>query len=428
MPGLTKATELRQKRGPIAEQMKALLAAPKGENGALDAEQRAAFERMEKECDALLASAKAIESHEALEADLAASTGRRTVEDTDTDSDAEKAKAAEQRAFTNWMRFGTHGISETDRKLMTRRVAPVEGRAVQQDPEARALSTNVDTTGGYTVPESMSGSIVEAQLAFGGMREANTFKFSTAGGGDLLIPTSDDTSNAGVLVGEGLANSEQGITFGQAKLGAYTWSSKIVKVNRQLLQDSAFDIAGFVGRKLGERLGRIQNTKFTTGTGASEPYGIASTATSGVAGATGQTTSIIYNDVIDLVHSVGRAYRTGGQFMFADSTLKVLRKIKDGNGNPIWQPGLVAGAPDQILGYGYVINDDVAAMAASAKSVFFGQWSNYWIRDVQGVILLRLEELYAANLQVGFLAFQRSDGNLIDAGAHPIKYYANSAS
>lgn len=434
MPGLQTAKELRAKRANLAEQMKAILAAPKGEKKGdvigLSDEQRAEFDRMNADVDALKGDIDRIEKYDAIDAECRESTGRRTVEDTDASDERAVAKQKKDtdRAFVEWMRYGTQGLGERDRAIMAKRAAPVEGRRTVENDEDRALSTNVDTTGGYLVPESMSGSIDEALLFFGGMREANTFKLTTSGGGDLLIPTSNDTTNSGVRVGEGNTNTEQGITFGQAKLGAYTYSSKIVKVNRQLLQDAVFDIAGFVGRKLGERLGRIQNTEFTTGTGASQPYGIAATATSGVAGATGQTTSIIYNDVVDLVHSVGRSYRQGSQFMFADLTLAILRKLKDGNGYPIWQPGLSQGEPDRILGFEYVINNDVATMAASAKSVFFGQWSKYWIRDVQGTILLRLEELYAANLQVGFLAFSRADGNLIDAGTHPIKYYANSAS
>lgn len=433
MPALSRAKELTEKRLNLANQMEAVLA--KATDGKLSDEQRIEFDRMNGEVNSLKGDIDRILAHEALQADLAASTGRRTAENTDAAPDPDKRKAVEARAFTNWLRYGDEGISQRDRAVISKRAARVEGRVMESEKdlagytaEERALSTNVDTTGGYLVPDEMAGTIEKAQLAFGGMREANTFKFSTTGGGDLLIPTSNDTTNTGVLVGEGNANTEQGITVGQAKLGAYTWSSKIVKVNRQLLQDAAFDIASFVSNALGERLGRVQNTYFTTGTGASQPYGIAATSTEGKAGATGQTASIIYNDVVDLIHSVGRAYRTGSQFQFADGTLAILRKLKDGNGNPIWQPGMVAGAPDQIMGYQYIINDDVAAMAASAKSIFFGQWSKYWIRDVQGTILLRLEELYAANLQVGFLAFSRSDGNLIDAGTHPIKHYTNSAS
>ena len=415
---LVKATELRQKRGPIAEQMKALLANAKGENGALDAEQRTAFERMEKDCDALLASAKAIESHEALQAELAASSGTVAAK---RSADPEKPEAAAtKRAFESYLRFGFNGISAEDRAIMS-------GRAVQL--EGRAMGTNVDTAGGFIVPDEFRPAVIEAQLAFGGMREAKTTKITTASGADLWIPTSNDTANSGVLVGENNAHTTQDITVAQSKLGAYLWSSKIVKVSLQLIQDAAIDVGSFVARQLGTRLGRVQNTYFTSsGTGASMPYSLASTASSGVAGATGQTTTVIYNNLVDLVHSVPRAYRSGAQWMFNDGTLAILRKIKDGNGNPIWQPGLTAGAPDRLAGYEYIINDDVAAMSASAKSVFFGQWQNYWIRDVQGTILLRLEELYAANLQVGFLAFSRADGNLIDAGTHPIKYYANSAS
>ena len=119
--------------------------------------------------------------------------------------------------------------------------------------------------------------------------------------------------------------------------------------------------------------------------------------------------------------------------MFADSTLKALKKIKipqfsgDTNGMPLWQPGLVQGQPDRILGYPFVINQDVAAMAASAKAIVFGDLSKYLIRDVRDVTLLRLDERYAENHQVAFLAFSRHDGDLLDAGTDPVKLFVNPA-
>lgn len=418
MSGVQTALDLRAKRANLATQMAEILKAPKGENGQLDSEQRTTFDRITADVDNMKGDIDRLEKHEAFERELNASTGRRTSEDTTTTrSDKGADKAARAAAFEKYMRYGAQSMSGEERALL--RPGQVEGRA---------LGTNVDSAGGYLVEDEAARPIIEAQLAFGGMREARTTKLTTVTGADLPIPTSDDTSNAGVLVGENNALTEQGITFGQKWLRSYTWSSKIVKVSRQLLQDSAFDVAGFVGRKLGERIGRIQNTKFTLGTGDSMPYGLAATSTEGKAGATGQATSVIYNDLVDLVHSVPRAYRMGSEFMFADATLGILRKLKDGNGLPIWQPGVVGGAPDQILGYKYVINDDVAAMAASAKSIYFGDFSTYWIRDVQGVVLLRLEELYAANLQVGFVAFARADGNLVNGGIAAIKHYTNSAS
>ncbi len=187
------------------------------------------------------------------------------------------------------------------------------------------------------------------------------------------------------------------------------------------------DLGAYITKKFARRLGTVTNLHYTTGNGASKPYGVVTQATSGVAAATGQTISVTTDDLIALEHSVDPVYRNGAQWMFRDSTLRILKQMKDGEGRPIWLPGIAVKEPDVILGYSYVINTDVAAMAASAKSILFGDFSAYYIRDVLDMTVLRLEERFAEYFQVAFLAFQRTDGRLIDAGQHPIKYYANSA-
>jgi HK97 family phage major capsid protein len=171
----------------------------------------------------------------------------------------------------------------------------------------------------------------------------------------------------------------------------------------------------------------VTNNHFTVGTGSSNPNGVVVAATVGKTGTTGQTVSIVYADLVDLEHSVDPNYRQGAKWMMNDSSLKVLKKLVDTQGRPLWMPGLVTGAPDTILGYGFVINNDMATMATSGKSVLFGDFSKYIIRDVADVSLLRLDERFAEFHQVAFLAFSRHDGDLLDAGTHPIKYYANSA-
>ena len=195
------------------------------------------------------------------------------------------------------------------------------------------------------------------------------------------------------------------------------------------MQDIAFDLNSLVPSMLGERIGRKVNNALTVGTGSSQPNGVITAATTGVTGATGQTTSVIYDNLVDLVYSVDRAYRQrGAKWMMNDSTVKAIRKLKDGNGLPIWQAGnATAGEPDSLLGYTIIINNDVAAMGTSAKSIAFGDFSKYIIRRVKDVTLVRLVERYADAHQVGFLAFARFDGDLVDAGQHPIKLYVNSA-
>jgi HK97 family phage major capsid protein len=277
----------------------------------------------------------------------------------------------------------------------------------------------------FTVPNETMRALEVALLTFGGMRQACTV-IRTGSGAALPFPTVNDTTQSGVLLAENVAATEAGVTFGQMVLNSYKYSSKYVLVSVELLQDSSINVAEFLGSALGTRIGRITNRDFTLGTGSANPNGIVNAATLGKTGATGQQASVIYADLVDLEHSVDPAYRAGARFMMHDQSLKVIKKLVDSQGRPLWMPGLVGGAPDTILGYPFTINQDLATMATSAKSILFGDFSKYIIRDVAEVSVLRLDERFAEFHQVAFLAFARVDGDLLDAGTNPIKWYANT--
>jgi HK97 family phage major capsid protein len=259
--------------------------------------------------------------------------------------------------------------------------------------------------------------------------------FDTATGAPFPWPTDNDTSNVGELLGINTGAALQDVVFGQVMFNSYKYSSKIVLVPIELLQDSYFDLNTFLAMKLGQRIGRIANQHFTTGTGTNQPGGVVTGATSGKVGTTGQTLTVIYDDLVDLVHAVDPGYRMNptARFMLADSSLKVIKKLKDTTGRPLWMPyeGAVLDPgkknPDTIMGYQYTINQDMATMAANAKSILFGDFDKYKIRRVMDMTILRLTERYADVGQVGFLVFARYDGQLVDAGTHPIQYYQNSA-
>jgi HK97 family phage major capsid protein len=270
--------------------------------------------------------------------------------------------------------------------------------------------------------------MVETMKFYGAMRQVSEV-ITTATGATLPWPTNDDTANVGAILSENTQVTEQDVTLGQQDIGAYMYTSKLVRVSLQLLQDSVLDFETWLARKLGERIGRIQNTHFTTGTGTAQPEGVQTNATIGKTGASGQTTSVTYDDLVDLVHSVDPAYRNSGrvQFMMADSTLGAVRKLKDSQNRPLWEPSVQVGVPDRVLGYSYIVNQDMPAMAASAKSILFGDFfAGYLIRDVQDIQTLRLSERYADYLQLGFLAFARADGTPQDTAA--IRAYRNAAS
>ena len=290
-----------------------------------------------------------------------------------------------------------------------------------------AMSTGTGSEGGFTTQNEFGRTLLEALKSFGGIRQVARV-IPTETGQQLDWPTTDATSEEGEIVGENAAVSVGETTFGTKTHTVFKWSSKSIAIPFELLQDSLIDIKGYITGLLQTRLGRITNKKYTIGTGTAEPFGIATDAAVGTTGATGQTASITYDDLVNLEHSVDPAYRAmGASFMFHDLTLAELKKLKDGQNRPLWLPGIAADQPDNILNRPYVINQDIATMAANAKSVLFGDFSKFIIRDVMAVQLFRMtDSKYTENGQVGFLAFMRSGGRLVDVGG-AVKAYQNSA-
>lgn len=324
-----------------------------------------------------------------------------------------------QRAFRDYLRHGMEGVGEDYRGLFMARKNQVDTRA-----QSVTGGSPVGLYGGYTVAEGFFNELESAMKAFGGMLNvARTITTST--GADLPMPTSDDTSNKGAILGENKPITEQDVMFSQTVLGAHKYTSKLIRVPYELLQDSAFNMESFIAERAGERLGRILNEHFTTGNGTTQPEGVVTGASLGVTGS--GTSGITYNDLIDLEHSVDPAYRNNARFMFNDSTLKVLRKLKDSEGRPLWQPSLLQGVASTLNGRPYEVNQDMADIGLSAKSILFGDFSHYFVRRVRDFTLVRLNERYADNLQVGFFVYCRFDGKLKDAGQAPIKYLQHGA-
>jgi HK97 family phage major capsid protein len=289
-----------------------------------------------------------------------------------------------------------------------------------------AMSTTTTTEGGYTVPAEIAAMVIDKMKAFGGMRQVAT-QLTTAGGNALNFPTSDPTSDIGEIVSENTGAALGEIVFGTVALPVFKYSSKKIALPVELIQDSAIDIVAYVVERLAMRIARIQNTHFTTGTGTTLPDGIVPKSGQGKAGTTGQTLTVIYDDLVDLKYSVNRAYRANATFMMNDLSIAVISKIKESTtGRPIWEYSTQVDAPDSLLGHAVVTNDDIAVMAASAKSIIFGDLSKYTIRDVANSTSLRRfdDSAFALLGQVGFCGWTRSGGNLLDVNA--VKHYVNS--
>lgn len=406
-------TQLREQRANIWEQMKEVIAVAEREGRDLTAEERSKYDAAETDLDRLAGDIERQERHEAREAEFSRVDRTGVVPDGGR-SDEPDAGEKYARAFTEFLKDGVGGLD-------------AEGRAALQSGfvDRRALGVGTTTAGGYTVPPAFRAQMIETAKSFGGMLQVAEV-ITTDDGANLQWPTNDDTANVGAILAENTQVTEQDVTLGTNALDAYMYTSKLVRTSLQLIQDSAFDVDSWLARKLGERIGRILNQHFTTGTGTAQPDGIVTGAAVGKAGATGQTTTVTYDDLVDLVHSIDPAYRGNARFMASDAAVKAVRKLKDSQSRPLWEPSVQTGTPDSLLGYGLVINQDVPAPAASAKSILFGDYREaYVVRLVTGVNLLRLNERYADFLQVGFLAFQRADGTLQNGAA--VRAYQHSA-
>ena len=406
--------EMKQRRAEVIAEMRELVETADKENRSLTTDENGKYDGLDKELDNLTASIQKREKLDAEEAKLSA---------------AEAEKSGEKRSKIPGADDSTDKNIEYREAFRQFIVDPSQITTEQRNLllEKRALSAVTGASGGYTVSEQIYNKLVDAMKHFGGMRPvANVIRTTT--GADLPIPTANDTASEGELLGENTAATTGDVVFGQIIMKAYKYSSKVVLVPFELLQDSAFDIESFIAKKLGERIGRVTNKHFTTGDNASKPQGVITGATLGKAGVAGQVASVTYDDLVDLIHSVDIAYRTGAKFMMNDSTLKAIKKLKDSQGLPLWSRGMSDKEPDTIMGYPYIVNNDVPAMAASAKSILFGNFENYFIRDVKDIQLYRISDKYIESGQVGFLAFYRGDARMVDAGTNPIKYYQNSAS
>lgn len=375
-----------------------------------DAEARSNYDAADTEMDRLNGEIERLQRHIARGADLD-HIDRSGVVDTRGDGaeGEDGPDVAYRSAFGQFLRRGASDMDLEQRQVLQRGlVAP---------GELRALGVGTGAAGGFTVDPEFRARMVETMRAFGGMMEVAEV-ITTDTGANLQWPTNDDTANVGAILAENTQVTEQDVTLGTNSLDAYAYTSKLVRVSYQLLQDSVFDLETWLARKMGERLGRIHNQHFTTGTGTAQPDGLVTGAPVGKVGAAGQVTTVTYDDLIDLIDSVDPSYQGNGRFMLSQQSRKAIRKLKDTQGRPLWEPSVQAGTPDTLLGYGIALNQDLPAPAASAKSILFGDYREaYLIRMVRDVTLLRLNERYADFLQVGFLAFDRADGTLQNSAA-----------
>lgn len=431
---LQKARQLREERGALHAKATEILKKDK-----LTPEDRTQLDKLEAEMVELKGDIDRNERAAANEAEISKALGERRenpIDDPNEDETkekravavAKKTEAEYRSVFFKWARSGNDDLNAEDRALLQKRRA-----------EARDMGIGTGAGGGFFVPQGFVYEVESAQKYFGDMLNICSF-LDTSTGNQLPYPTDNDTTNTGELVGEAVQVTTQDVAIGHINFNAYKFSTKMIKVSIELMQDSAFDFPAYLAGKMGERLGRILNTKFTTGNGTSEPGGILTEATaSGVtaAGSAANTggaetggTTIGSQDLVNLELAVDRAYRNPQEckYVLHDKTYGYLKGLIDKYGRPLWTPGMANNAPDMLNGYPYSINNDMPIMAVNAKPVVFGNTKKFYVRRVRQLAVMRLTERFADQGQIAFLGFARYDSHIVDAGTHPLVYIVNAAS
>ncbi len=407
--------ELYEQRASVITQMKDLPARAKTENRELTADEKeqwgridADYERLTKEIaetSKMQARLAEISENEAESREDRAYHNPKGAQGKD---EAEEKREECNKAFWQYARFGGSSLTAAQSALM------------QEIRGTNPQITTVDGQGGYLIPEGFSNQLETRMKFFGGMLEAAQ-EFNTTTGNPIAWPVVDDTAVVGALLDEASPSiAVDDMTFTQVMVNAYTYTSKFVKVSRQLAQDSAFDLAGFLQEQFANRLGRAINAALTTADGTNKPYGVvnAVVAASGLVAA--QNDDVITRvDLVNLQHGVDRAYRFNGSYMFNDTTLAAIKKLSFGTGDdrPLWQPSMIVGEPDRVEGFQYFINNDMANIADGAYPVLFGDFKKYVYRTVGQTVFLALNERFADTLQIGYIAYKRVDGELIQTNA-----------
>jgi len=368
---------LRQERAEKWEAAEKFLNAHEGPGKDMTPEQDAEYKQMEAEVINLGKKIERQERARDLQAEIAAPAGQQLLTGKSGDG---KASAAYRQAFWDSLR----------------------GLDVKN-----ALSVGSDPDGGYLVPDEFERQLIEALEDENIMRRLGTV--IQTGGGERIIPVVASKGTA-EWVDEADLIPESSDTFAQVKLGAHK-AATMIKVSMELLKDSAFSVEGYIAREFARRIGAIEEEAFFVGDGAKKPTGLLNTAEVGKTAAS--ATTITIDDLIDLYYSLRTPYRGRAAFICNEDTVKLIRKLKDNNGQYLWQPSVQEGSPDRILGRPIYTSGFMPTMAAGAKAVAFGDFSYYWIADRQARTFQRLNEVYAINGQVGFIATQRVDGKLI---------------
>lgn len=401
---------LRLKRASAFEEMSELNSKALTEERDLSAEEREKYDKIEADFDSLTEQIKRSEKLEGLAPRMQRSAVTPETEAIEVEEDERTAPST--FAEFKEQRNGVKPQDEPEyREAFFKWITASDERELDSS-EVRTLSKASAGAGLNLVPTSFRNVLIDALRDYGVVRRIATV-ISTDSGETLQVPTVSSHGTAS-WVAENGSYSDSDDAFGQSSLSAYK-AGTLIQVSEELLADSAFDLDSYIANEFGLRIGVLENTGYVVGDGSGKPTGVSTQASAGVTAA--GATAITAGELIDLYHSLLPPYRARASWVFKDSTIKLVRKLADSTGQFIWQPGLTAGAPDTLLGKPVYADPDMPAATTGLVSVLFGDFSYYWIRDVNGVAFQRLNELYAANGQIGFRAYHRTDGKLLNTAA-----------
>ena len=389
-----KNIELRGQRAELIKGAMSLVDNAQKEGRSLNAEEQQKFDAMESDARSMMTQIETLERAADMKKELAANAEAREA----------APKQSRTAVFGKYLKRGLAGLNA----------------------EERAQLTTTGAAGGFLVPEGFSG-VLDVATEFTGQVERVAKKLDTASGNPLDYPTVNDTGNDAAIKGEGVATTATDMTFGNVTFNSYNYTS-LVRVSKQLIDDAGFNLDSFLVEALGERVARATNIDFTSGNGTDKPKGIVDESLEGAEVAT--SGALVANDVLNLIHSIDPSYRNKSSFglMCSGTIMALLQKLGVGSSNdfPIFIPSMTAGEPDKLFGYNVYYNNDMDSdLAAAEKVLIAADFDKYVVRRAGGINLIRLDERYMDEMEVGFLVSARRDGHAVDTRA--IKHLVGKA-
>lgn len=381
-----KNIELRGQRAELIKGAMSLVDNAQKEGRSLNAEEQQKFDAMESDARSMMTQIETLERAADMKKELAANAEAREA----------SPKQSRTAVFGKYLKRGLAGLNA----------------------EERAQLTTSGAAGGFLVPEGFSG-VLDVATEFTGQVERVAKKLDTASGNPLDYPTVNDTGNDAAIKGEGVATTATDMTFGNVTFNSYNYTS-LVRVSKQLIDDAGFNLDSFLVEALGERVARATNIDFSTGDGTDKPKGIVAESLQGAEVAT--SGALVANDVLNLIHSIDPSYRNKSSFglMCSGTIMALLQKLGVGSSNdfPIFIPSMTAGEPDKLFGYNVYYNNDMDSdLAAAEKVLIAADFDKYVVRRAGGINLIRLDERYMDEMEIGFLVSARRDGHAVDTRA-----------